>query len=226
MPTLYKTKREKVYFELQKEIINGVIRPGERLITSNLAKRFNVSEIPVREALQKLTHEGYVTLTPHSGVTVSIMSEDDIRQIFEIRINLEGLATRLAVDHLSNAHIKTLEEMVDKSTIHFENEDLEAYGVFNRRFHEYIYQHSNNQRLMMSISELTDFSARYPAFFNSLLDVEVSIREHKEIVDALKDKDAELVEKLMKDHTEAAYHQIIRLVRKANAQERLLTHDS
>lgn len=216
MAQTYRTKREKVYLSLQNEIITGAIRPGTRLIISNLAKQFNVSEIPVREAIQSLAHEGYVSITPHSGATVSSMSEDDIRQIFEIRINLESLASRLAVDHLSNSHIKTLDQMIEDSKEFLHNQNLQGYGEFNRAFHDFIYQHANNQRLFTMISELWDFSTRYPAFFSSLEDIENSLREHKEIVDALNDKNADLVEKLMRDHTRDVYHKIIRLVQQEN----------
>jgi DNA-binding GntR family transcriptional regulator len=210
MERTFRTKREKVYFHLQDEIIKGVIRPGSKLVISKLAKRFNMSEIPVREALQTLAQEGYVVLNPHSGVTVNSLSEDDIRQLFEIRINLESLAARLAVDHLSNSHIRTLEQMIEKSKEFLDNQDLQGYGHFNRSFHEYIYQHSNNQRLYMMVVDLWDFSTWHSTYFSSLQDIEISIAEHKEIVDALSDKNADLIEKLIKDHTTNVYHQVIR----------------
>lgn len=214
----YKTKRERVYWNLQDQIIKGIIRPGSRLVISNLAKQFNVSEIPVREALHMLAQEGYVQLTPHSGVIVSSLSEDDIRQIFEIRINLEGLAGRLASDHLSNANIKTIREKVEQSEYYLKNVDLEKYGQLNREFHEYIYQHANNQRLFTMISELWDYSIRYPNFFTSVSDIENSIREHYEIADALEERDADKIEHLIREHTKMVYRKIIRLVKEMNLE--------
>ncbi|MDA8227874.1 MAG: GntR family transcriptional regulator [Desulfitobacterium hafniense] len=213
----FRTKSEKVYFILQDEIIKGIIPPGTKLVISKLAKRFEVSEIPVREALKILANEGYVVLTPHSGVIVSSLSEDDIRQIFEIRINLESLAARFAVEHLSNSHIKTLEQMVEKSKEFLTNLDLKGYIKHNHLFHEFIYQHSNNQRLFTMISELMDFTRRYPPFFNNIQDVNNSIHEHKEILQALTSRNADLVEKLIKDHITRAYHETIRLVKQAKS---------
>ncbi|MCF8565574.1 GntR family transcriptional regulator [Alicyclobacillus tolerans] len=201
-----------MYFTLQEEIIKGIVRPGSRLVISQIAKHLNVSDIPVREALQMLAHEGYVLLNPHSGYIVSSLSEDDIRQIFEIRIQLEGLAARLAVEHLSDSHIKTLKQMVNQSETFLEVNDLEGYGQFNRSFHEFIYQHANNQRLAMTIGELWDFSTRYPAFFKSQKDIEISMREHQEMVEALMHRDHHFVEQLMRDHTTRTYQQIIQSV--------------
>ncbi len=210
------TISEKVYFDLLNEIIKGAIPPGSRLVISKLAKRFGVSEIPVREALRIIANEGYAILTPHAGFIVSNLSEDDIRQIFEIRINLESLASRFAVDYLSNSHIKTLEQMVEESKKYFTNQDLQGYGKHNRLYHHFIYQHSNNERLFMMIRGLEDFSRRYPAFFSSLQDIDISIREHKVIVEALSSRNANLVEQLMKEHTTRSFHQIIRLVQQSN----------
>jgi DNA-binding GntR family transcriptional regulator len=211
MEKKYSTKREKVYFNVQNEIIKGVIRPGTRLIISQLAKRFDVSEAPVREALQMLAHEGFASLTPHSGAIVSSLSEDDIRQIFEVRTSLETLACRLAVDHLTNLHIKSLEMMLENSDGFLRQQDLQGYREFNRSFHEFIYQQCNNQRLILMINELWDFSTRYPAF-SSLQDVETSSHEHREIVDALKERNADLAGELIKQHTMRSYREIIRLV--------------
>src|SRR3954447_392887 len=97
------TKTEKVYIQLHEKIIKGLIRPGSRVVISQIAKEFKVSEIPVREVIQRLAQEGYITLHPHAGPTVNSLSEDEVRQIFEIRSGVESLAAKLAVDHISNA---------------------------------------------------------------------------------------------------------------------------
>src|SRR4051794_30353862 len=98
------TKAEMVYMQLHEKIIKGVIPPGSRLVISQIAKEFKVSEIPVREVIQRLAQEGYITLHPHVGPTVNSLSEEEVREIFEIRSNLESLAARLSVDHISNSH--------------------------------------------------------------------------------------------------------------------------
>src|SRR5690625_4909447 len=90
------TKKDFVYKNLKNEILEGGLEAGEKIIISRIAKRFEVSEIPVREALNMLRIEGLIEFSPHIGAIVSSISTKDIQEIFEIRIELEGLATRLA----------------------------------------------------------------------------------------------------------------------------------
>lgn len=214
-----RTKKEIVYLELRNSIIKGGIRPGSRLIISKLAKEFNMSEIPVREALQRLSQEGYLLSNPHSGMTVSSLSREDILQIFEIRINLEGLAARKSVKYLSNAHIETLQEMIEDSNEFIRNQDLEGYWEFNRSFHNYIYQLANNNRLFTMIDELCEYSKRYPTYYTDIKEIEDSIEEHKVILSALYDRDADLVEKLIKEHTRKSYNHIINRIKQLEKEK-------
>lgn len=212
------TKTEKVYDQLLNHIIKGVIRPGSRLIISQMAKEFNVSEIPVREVIQRLAHEGYITLNPHTGPTVKSLSDDDVRQIFEIRANLESMAARLAVDHISNANIKELELLLEESNLICENEDFEGYLQINNRFHGLLYQHSNNEMLIKMINELTSLAARYPSYFRDKETVQVSIKEHEDILNALIKRDADLIEQTTKKHLLKVIPKLTKLVRETNAQ--------
>ncbi len=177
------------------------------MIISNLADQFNVSEIPVREALQRLSLEGYVELVPHVGAIVSTLSEEEIREIFELRIYMEALATQLAVDHLTNFHLEKLEEMIESSKEMLTSTDcqFEEYAKHNREFHEYIYRHCNNSRLYKIIFELWDYSNRYPRIFHTTKTLQKSIEEHTEILNALKERDAELAAERTKKHKRKAY---------------------
>ncbi|MCG7336194.1 GntR family transcriptional regulator [Sporosarcina sp. ACRSM] len=187
--------------------MNGTFAPGERLIISHLADQFSVSEIPVREALQRLSLEGYVQLVPHVGAIVSILSEEEIREIFELRIYMEALATQLAVDHLTNFHLENLEKMIESSKEMLTSTDcqFEEYAKHNRKFHEYIYRHCNNSRLYKIIFELWDYSNRYPKIFHTTETLQKSIEEHTEILNALKERDAELAAERTKNHKHKAY---------------------
>lgn len=208
MRTKNLTKTEKVYNCILTSIMDRTFEPGERLIISKLASQFEVSEIPVREALQRLSLEGYVELIPHVGAVVSTLSKEEIREIFELRIYLEALATQLAVDHLTNFHLMQLEEMIEKSKkmLTLENDfNFEEYDKNNRNFHEYIYRHSNNNRLYKMIFELWDYSNRYPKIFDSKEILQESIDEHTSILEALKERNAELAYERTKKHKQRAY---------------------
>jgi len=216
----YRTKKEKVYSSIQKEIMNGKLAPGERLVISNLADQFNVSEIPVREALQTLSSEGYVELMPHVGAIVSTLSEEEIREIFELRTCMEALATQLAVDHLTNFHLKKLEEMIEssKEILTSTEYQFEEYAKHNREFHEYIYRHCNNTRLYKIIFELWDYSNRYPQIFQTTEALQNSIEEHTEIFNALKERNANLAAELTKKHKHKAYKTLLDMLKNYNGQ--------
>ena len=97
MMVAFKTKNMAVYEALRQDIIDGRLKPSQKLIMSDLAKRFELSEIPVREAIRRLESDGIVEFTPHMGAVVSKIDESEFVEIYLIRIELEALANRLAV---------------------------------------------------------------------------------------------------------------------------------
>ena len=117
-----------MYTELHDKIIKGKIPPGSKLVIAQIAKKFHVSEIPVREAIQRLAQEGYITLRPYGAATVNSLSEDEVRQIYEIRSNLESLAAKYAVEHISNAQIKSLAAILEDSKKYLQTEDFDDFS--------------------------------------------------------------------------------------------------
>ena len=103
MPEKYRTMQEIAYDAIRDGILAGRHGPGQRLIADDLAKELGVSRMPVREALHRLEVAGLVTITPHRGAVVSELSENECVEIYHVRAVLDGLATRLATPHLSEA---------------------------------------------------------------------------------------------------------------------------
>ncbi|MGI8914894.1 MAG: GntR family transcriptional regulator [Chloroflexota bacterium] len=97
----YSTKVELVYRDLRERIVNGILRPGERLFLQALADERGVSTVPVREALRRLESEGLVKNQPHTGATVASLDVEKIEVHFMVRAALEGLAARLATSHIT-----------------------------------------------------------------------------------------------------------------------------
>ncbi|HEY8743471.1 MAG TPA: GntR family transcriptional regulator [Chloroflexota bacterium] len=104
----YSTKVELVYRDLRERIVNGVLLPGERLYLQTLADERGVSTVPVREALRRLESEGLVKNQPHTGATVAALDVEKIEVHFMIRAALEGLAARLATNHMTPALLEQL----------------------------------------------------------------------------------------------------------------------
>lgn len=210
---LYRTKKETIYEILKEEIYNGKYKAGERLIISRLAKRFDSSEIPVREALNQLSSEGLIEFVPYVGATVSLLSPKDIKNIFDVRIELEGLATRLAAENLQNTDFEMLREILDKSIASFSNKDYSGFEKCNLDFHMRLYEKSDNPRLVKIIESLWKNTKRYPSLFDQNDHfVRQSIEEHEQIYSALLEKNGLLAEELMRRHKERAGKEVIKLI--------------
>ena len=118
MKNSFQTKSDMVYHRVREDIVSGVFAPGERLLISAVAKQYGVSEIPVREAFRVLSQEGFLKTRPNSGFVVSQVSRQDVENIFQVRLELEALATRQAVRRMTDADIDVLENMVAQMEQH------------------------------------------------------------------------------------------------------------
>ena len=140
---------------LRDDIIRGTIAPGERLRLEELAARFGVSTMPIRQALRTLEAEGIVTVAPHRGAQVTRYTAEQILELFEMRAVLEQLATTKAVPHLTRADIVALEGVVAEMddlylAAHF---DVAQFAQLNARFHGLIYDRSGRPLLTAQIRD-------------------------------------------------------------------------
>jgi DNA-binding GntR family transcriptional regulator len=208
----YKTKKELIYQKLRDEILNGQYEFGEKLVISRLAKRFECSEIPIREAMNQLEAEKLIEFKPHTGAIVSTISLKDIQEIFELRVELEGLAIRLAAEVLNQEKLKELREILDRSIIAFNQKEYERFEELNIEFHLKIYAKSNNHLLYRTIKDLWSNTNRYPSLFKENdSHIQQSIQEHEEIFKALLNKDGMLAENWMIKHKARAGKEILRV---------------
>jgi DNA-binding GntR family transcriptional regulator len=200
MAVAFKTKNVAVYEALRKDIINGKLKPGQKIIMSDLAKRFELSEIPVREAIRRLESDGFVEFTPHVGAVVSKMDEREFVETYLIRIELEPLATRLAVPYLTADDIAFLEKKNHEMEIAIQENHPEKIGSLNKDFHLRLYRSAPYPYLYKLISELWEKVERTRSIFAYVPErAAASVEEHKKIIRALKAKDVDLSEKLIKE---------------------------
>ncbi len=195
----FKTKTEVVHERIREEIMTGKIKPGQRLVMSDLAKDFGLSEIPVREAIRRLESEGIVQFTPHVGAVVSEINENEFLEIYIIRIELESLATRLAAPHIKEKDIDFLYNLIQKAEIAIKQNKNEKLGPLNKDFHLKIYQAAPYPHLFgMIVSLWEKFELTKSVFAYVPKRAVPSWNEHKSIVDALKTNDAELASSLVR----------------------------
>jgi Transcriptional regulators len=206
----FRTKKERAYHCIKESIISGQLKPKEKLIISTIAKQLGVSEIPVREALQTLVQEGLADLVPHAGFVVSSLSATDVKEIFELRANLESMASRMAVRYLSNMDIEKLARMVDDSRQFMETKDFHGYWEMNRALHLELYRHCGNKRLINYLNDLYSYSRRFPPYFSHVSELDKSIAGHENMIKILEARDEKGIEAYMTDHCQSSYRHVIR----------------
>lgn len=208
----YITKKDLIYRDLKEGILNGKYEFGDKLVISRLAKEYSVSEIPVREALNLLNSDNLIEFKPHVGAIVSTISSEDIKDIFEMRIELEGLATRLATEHLDMSTLNVLENNITKSRLALQKKNYDLYEQLNMDFHLEIYKNCGNKLLYSTIVNLWNNTKRYPSLFNNnATHITSSIDEHEHLLNALKNNDAIRAENWMVSHKSRAGEEILRV---------------
>lgn len=213
----YKPLREIVFESLREAIIQGKLRPGERLMEIQLAEEMGVSRTPVREAIRKLELEGFVVMAPRKGAYVSDVSVKDIVDVFEVRSALEGLAAGLAAERITSEEMDQLEMSLVKINA-ISEEDLDAIVEGDACFHEIIYRASRNERLTQIITQLQEQIRRFrmtslsrPGRQKNALD------EHKKIVEAISDRNVDLAQTLAREHVENAEQNFLNTLREEEA---------
>lgn len=203
------TKKERAYHCIKEDIISGRLRPGEKLIISAVAKQLGVSDIPVREALQTLAQEGLTDLVTHVGYVVSGLTAEDVKEIFELRASLESLAARLAVRRLSDVDIEELASIVDESRRFMDTRDFHGYWELNRKLHFELYKHCGNKRLIGYLNDLYSYSRRFPPYFVHVAELDRSIAGHEDLINILKSRDEDAIERYMRQHCQDAYRHVL-----------------
>src|SRR5262245_31174700 len=127
-PPLYRTKQELVYRTLRDAILTCELAPEQRLVIDDIARRLNVSTIPVREALQMLQSEGLVTMVPHVGAAVSPLSRESVVDVFSVLEGLQVVAGRIAATEAGDAELKELAGLVEEMDQAIEDAQFERWA--------------------------------------------------------------------------------------------------
>ena len=202
------TLAEKVFSELATAIVRGELAPGERLSEQALVTRYGGSRAPIREAIQKLEARNLVVRVPHAGARVVSLSLEELRDIYEVRLELESMACRLAAEHMSDAEISALEKLLEEHARSIEaDQGLSYYQKSgNLDFHYRIIEGSKNSRLhQMLCGDLYHIIRmyRYRTSTSSERPLQ-ALKEHQRIVEAIKSRDPQLAELLMRRHIQVS----------------------
>jgi DNA-binding GntR family transcriptional regulator len=208
-----RTVKDTLVENLRDEIVRGDLVPGQRLRLADIATRFDVSTVPVREALRDLEAEGLVTSFPHRGAVVTELSADDLKDIYDIRATLEEMAARLAVPHMTAATLAELTSLVDEMDTHLD--DVVSLVRLNHQFHLTLYAASGRTHLCELNRMLRYRTQHYlQAFVNDLGGMPRAQAEHRAILEACERGDADQAANMIHNHVAEVGDAIIEYVRK------------
>lgn len=191
----------RVFHHVREDILSGRYQDNEELKEKVISSELGVSRTPVREAMRQLELEGLITIVPNKGAYVTGISPEDIHDIYMIRSYLEGLAARLACDHITKEQIDELEETVYLSEFHVKKEHYEQVVELDSKFHELIYVASGSKILEHELSKFHQYVARIrKKSLGKFERAKNSTEEHKNILNAIANRDGDLAEKLAHEH--------------------------
>jgi DNA-binding GntR family transcriptional regulator len=215
----FKTKTEVVYDFLKKNILDGRYQPGEKIVISVIARQLDVSDIPIREAIKRLQTEGLLDITPHVGAKVVEIDQDEFEQITLIRAELEGLATRLSINYLSEKDFKELDRLNLEGDVLVKNKSYRQLAELNRKFHFTIYRSLPHNVITKMISDLWDKARMQPHVFTYSVDrCRQSQKEHKLVVKALKKGDGHTASEIVKKQKIDASNHLWKFLEKRKIQ--------
>lgn len=196
-----------VYSRLRQEIVRGLLRPNQALTEVEIAERLNVSRTPVRESMQRLASDGLVVSRRRRWIVYE-HSKREIQQIYEVRAALEGYATRLAGERITDEQIVRLQRQWDTD---WTGVDTVSRVETNEAFHRRIVDIAGNERLSDSLERNRSF------YFNQQVaaaytdeEKAISAQQHAAILKAVCDRDGDNAERLAREHVQSALQIILR----------------
>ena len=203
-----------VYEELKKAIISGALSPGASLVERDLAEQMGVSRTPVHAAINKLESEHLVFRLPNKRVVVAEISLEDLVQLYTIRGNLEALAAKWAMPHMTRATFNAMRNNISRMSQYGRAGDQERVAQLNVAFHRCILDAGSSWYLSMFMDKIYD-AVRLFRVHSAYLPgrVEAVIMDHENILQAFENRDEEAAIHHLTSHVKGALHTLIDLYR-------------
>ncbi len=204
----------RVWRTLESGILTGKYPVGSALTEQTISRDCGVSRTPARAALQRLEQEGLVKLVPNKGAVVVGISTDDLIDIYQMRMRVEGLAARLAATRLTDVDKARLLENVELAEFYIARGDAQKLRDLDSNFHEILYTASGSRMIEQTLSELHHKIGVWRAkSLNDPVRVRESVAEHRAILNALFSGDVELADTLVSQHVERALDKLLSIVK-------------
>ena len=181
----------KAYNYIKNKIISGVYPPNRKVEESEISNELNFSRTPIREAINTLKDEGWITIIPRKGIFVSEISLKDINDIFQVRETIEPIILRLAFENLNTQELDEFEKVFKK---YEKSKEINSVMLDEKDndFHNFILNASRNKFLINMMSNVYEHNQRLRNISKQKMEKrKEAIQEHLEIIRAIKDKDIE-----------------------------------
>ena len=202
-----------IFEKVRDDILNDVYVLGDKLVESKLADALGVSRTPVREALKQLELDGLVESIPNRGVIVKGLSDQDIYDIYSVRISIESIAAELAVERMTPEDLKDLTDIYDLMEFFTMKNDSAKIFELNTQFHEKIYTCTKSRYLEHILKDFQIFikSTRLESL-KTKGRLEIALKEHRKILKAFKDHDKEAAREAISKHIVSAQKNVYQLL--------------
>lgn len=196
---------DKVFDAIEEEILTGELPSGETVSENKLSSRLGVSRTPVREALRRLEQEGLVRNEPGRGAVILGVTKQDLLDIYEIRVRIEGLAARSAAQSITEEQASAMRELVELQEFYVSKGDSEKIRDLDSEFHSMIYSFCTSRVLSDTLNSLHHRIERFRRISVGASDRAVRMgAEHRAIMEALAAHDGDRAEALLIEHIKNA----------------------
>ena len=205
--------KDQVLKAIRDAILRGGLSPGERITESRLSKQMQVGQNVVREALQELEFQGFVERIPNRGTSVTDFSREDIRQMYQFRVELEGFAAQLArgCGRPSADDVGQMERALNGMEAGAGGNDFWQFSRSDLEFHEIIWRMSGNRFVEKALRTVATPQFSYVlirSFRHTRLDLVAITQEHRDILQVLKTRDPEACRQFVTEKVENFWHEI------------------
>lgn len=201
-----RTLAEVVFDQLKFEVVTGRLKAGDRLIERDLTERFNVSRTPIRQALKQLVHSGLAVAIPYRGVIVRTLSYDYARDVYDIRLGLEGTAAYLAAERATEDDMRSIKSIWRDIDQAVKDGARDNVLVLNSQFHSAIARATDNELLVTRVDELwISINLARAAAWKDNSRSGSSNDEHKDILEAVLERNPEQARLAMETHIRASW---------------------
>lgn len=206
--------RDKIAHIIQEAILSGQYTPGDRIVEMTVAEQMNVGQNTIREALQVLEHQFLVTKIPHLGTFVTKLSDEEVSQIYRVRLELEPLAAELAAERLDEKSYQSLEKIADRMATCARLGDYKQYVRSDFDLHEAIWELSGNRFLVKALQTITPPLFAYILIRNfhiaGNLQMAEELNSHAKMVRILSGKDAHTARQYSRELMQRSWEQTVR----------------